>query len=983
MAIAKGEANDASLAAEMLAARAAPGEIVLTPTAAEGLAGWLPDGFVLRAETIDLGDGDAAAFVLRRATDVVPHALPTPSTRLIGRGDQVRGARELLHAERLVTLTGPPGSGKTRLAVEIGLSALGTFADGAWFVPLAPIQHADLIATAVAETLGLKEDATTSMEDVIGHHLAAREMLLILDNFEHVLAGSRTLASWLAAAPRLRIVVTSRAPTHLSGEREYLVPPLSVPADPDDPAAAATESVQLFVDRAQAVAPSFASDRDSLPEIARICHRLDGLPLAIEIAAARVKVLPVAAIGRRLDESLELLTSSAPDVPDRHRSLTAAVSWSYGLLSPIHQAAFRRLAIFRGGWDLEAADAVTLASAELSADTLDLMTLLLDESLIRRQPDIAGEPRFEMLETLREFGRERLVEAGEADAVAERHAQWFLGRAERAEPLLTGRDQRKWLDRLDRDADNLRASLRWAINHRHAELGMRLGAALWRLWHLRGHISEARQVMDELLALDAEVPPLVRARALSAAGSLAYWQYDQVETTRLYEASLTLRRAAGDPAELASGLYDLGTALNLPGPTANRQRARQLETEALDLYRSLGDSLGEARLVFALGANSYFSGDHESALRELAHSAELFRSLDDRFGLAWVLDMIGLAAFAVGRLEVAGSSWREALQRFGAADDESGIEAVLRHLAQLARQRGDEGRAIRLGIAAARARGTSESALGAPLSSGIEDGEAAGDRSARVRGLTAQELDAARQEAEAMSTAEAVAYALEPEALPAAGAFAQLRVFALGPMRAERQGVPIRSWGGEKAGSRQAQAIFAFLFDRGPKGVTKDEVTDLLWPDLPIQRGDLAFHRTLSGLRSVLEKWREPHTAIEYEGGRYRLNSALVAWSDVNSFEEGLDAAAHGGREAIRLLQEACNLYRGDFFDDCPLYGDSMHVEERRTYLRGRFEDALLLLADRHAEVGDANAAAGRYRQALTVNPESVRARLGLDRLKV
>jgi predicted ATPase len=291
-----------------------------------------------------------------------------------------------------------------------------------------------------------------------------------------VLDGAPSVANWLSAAPRLRIVVTSRAALHVSGEREHAVPPLGLPA-PDDHHAVRTEAVELFIDRARTVAPEFAVDDGSLPEIARICRRLDGLPLALEIAAARIKLLPVAAIRRRLDDSLALLTHSARDVPERHRSLHAAVSWSYGLLSEPQQAAFRGLAIFRGGWDIEAAEAVALASTTLRADPLAVMAALLDENLIRRQPDTAGEPRYEMLETLREFGRERLIEAGDVDVTGERHARWFLELAERAEPALTGSQQAGWLDRLERDADNLRAALHWAVDRRDGDLSMRLTAA--------------------------------------------------------------------------------------------------------------------------------------------------------------------------------------------------------------------------------------------------------------------------------------------------------------------------------------------------------------------------------------------------------------------------------------------------------------------------------------------------------------------------
>lgn len=973
--IATGEPDAAAREASSIAAWAAPGSIVMTAGAMEALEHRLPDGMALRTETLMIGGRPLSVFALRAASEVVPHSLPRPSTRLIGRGSELREIRDLLREQRLVSLTGPPGSGKTRLALEIGRVTLGTFPDGVWFAALAPIQDPDLVSTAVAESLGLKEEAGVPMMDVVGRYLAQRDLLLIMDNFEHVLDAATSVAGWLETAPRLRVLATSRAPLHLSGEYEVVVPPLMVPSNPDDPEAWNTEAVQLFNERARAVAPDFQPDARTLPDIARICRRLDGLPLALELAAARAKALPAAAIRRRLEQSLELLKQSNRDAPARHRSLHAAVSWSHSLLSPAEQAALRRLSVFRGGWDLEAADAVTLDSTELGVDPLELMTSLLDESLIRRQLDVRTEPRYDMLETLREYGRERLLEAGEAEDTDERHARWFLELAERLAPSLTGRDQRASLDRLERESDNLRAALRWAIDRRAVELGMRLAAALWRFWQMRGHIGEGRQLLAELMAIDAEVDARVRARALSAAGSLAYWQNDRAAATGFYEASVELRRGIGDPAELASGLYDLGHALSVLGPEPDSARGRALETEALEIYRSLGDETGEAWLIWALALNSNFAGDHATAIEELARGIDAFRNLDDPFGLAWALTMHGVAAARLERYEGAAASLREALGIFAAVDDVSGIETVLEHLARLAMARGDVRRAIRLTAAAARVHGIGQTAI-------VEMGDSVdGRRLLPTHGLTDEEMDAARREGEAMTTAEAVEYALQADDAQVA-AQSGLWAYVLGRMRAERGGVPVRSWGGEKAGSRQAQAIFAFLFDRGEIGVSKDEVTELLWPDLPIRRGDLAFHRTLGGLRSVLDEHRTGASSIAYSGGRYRLNPEVVAWSDVAAFEDLLAKSTQlDGRAAIDALEEARVLYRGDLFDDCPVYGDSSEVEERRAYLRGRFEDLLVQLGDRYSELGDSGAAAARYRQALAVNPTSPRATAGLARV--
>lgn len=902
-------------------------------------------------------------------------ALPLPPTRLVGRAAQLRRIRALLTSERLVTLTGPPGSGKTRLAIEVAHTVRGVFADGAWFTALAPIQDPEHVVNAVARTFGLNERVDAPMRDVVGAYLAEREILLVLDNFEHVLDGAGSIADWLNAAPRLRCLVTSRAALHLTGEHEFAVPPLDVPTDPDDPAAATSEAVQLFNERAEAVS-GFEADERTLRDIVLICRRLDGLPLALELAAARTKALPVADIRRRLSQNLDLLTRAARDVPERHRSLHAAVSWSFGLMSPAERTFFRRLSVFRGGWTLEAADAVTLASAELGSDALDLATLLLDESLIRRQSEVRLEARYDILETLREYGRERLVEASEAEATADRHAEWYLALAEHASGLLTGSDRGSWLDRLEREMNNFRAAMRWAIDQRRVELGMRLGSALWRFWQIRAHITEGRQLLAELLGLAADVDPLIRARALSAAGSLAYWRNDGPASISLYEEAVRLRRGIGDQRELASALYDLGHALSALAQVQDTDRGRALEIEALEIYRSLGDPAGEAWLIWALGCNSHFAGDDEAAVADCLASAERFRTLDDQFGLAWALTMGAFAAWRLDRRDLAERSWHEALGIFAAVDDVSGIDTVIEHLAKLARSSGQTKRALRLRTAAARIRGVSESGIAEIAYPGDMAPDVAQDWSP----LSREEVDVARREGAAMTTAEAVAYALEPVA---GVADARLRVHALGPMLVERGGSRLQRWGGDKAGSRQAQALFAFLFDRGSAGIAKDEATELIWPDLSIRRGDLAFHRTLGGLRSVLDEGAGAAGSIAFEGGRYRLAPDVVAWSDVGTFESLLSAAMRqAGSDAIQVLEEARRLYRGDLLDDCPIYGDSAFVETRRAELRGRFEDLLVELGDRYLEAGDSASAAERYRQAILLDGDNARATAGLERLK-
>lgn len=978
IAIAVGDPEGARSEADTLAAHAPSGSILLTAAAVEALGHRLPEGMALRAEPVTTEIGVVTAFALRSATEVVAHSLPVPATRLIGRAAELRELRDLLLRQRLVTLAGPPGSGKTRLAVELGRRALGTFADGAWFVPLAPIQDEALVGHAVARALDLSEQKGSSMAEVVGQHLVSRRLLLILDNFEHLPGAAGAVAQWLAAAPELRVLVTSREPLHLSGEWEFEVPPLRVPDDAQDPRAAGAEAVLLFTERARAVDAMFETDETTLPDVVHICRRLDGLPLAVELAAARAKALPVASIRARLEQSMELLTHGARDTPDRHRSLRAAVSWSHDLLAPDEQAYLRRLAAFRGGWSLDAAESVT-AAGELGESALDLTTSLLDKSLIRRHGDARSEPRYEMLEVIREYAHEQLEAAGEAEATMERHATWYLEAAERAAPLLTGVDRGEWLDQLERELDNLRTAMRWAVDRGRTELAMRLGAALWRFWQIRAHIGEGRQTMVEVLAMEGEVDAAIRARALSAAGSLAYWQNDGPACMESYEASLALRRELGDEAELASALYDLGHAISCVAAVKNTERGRTLLVESLEHYRSLGSPMGEAWLVWALGCNRHFAGDNRAAVNEIGEALDLFRGLDDPFGLAWALTMRGAAAQVAGQGELAKEHFREALPIFAEVDDVSGLDSVIEHLARAAAADGDPRRAVRLAAAAARIRGISESAIMLMVHA---------SQSGDVRTLwldrgklplTPEEVERLTQEGERMTTAEAVTYALAEEP---AQAVSGLRVRAFGSMDVERDGRRLQRWGGDKAGSRQAQAIFAFLFDRGPAGISKDEAVELLWPDLPLKRGDLAFHRTLGGLRAVLEEGRQSGNVISYEGGRYRLAPELVDWSDVSEFVQLIDRAAGlEGRERAAILEEARGLYRGDLFDDCPFYGDSVLVEERREYLRIRQEDLLIELGDLHAASGDEAQALTRFRQALQLNPESARARAAIDRL--
>lgn len=977
-AIASGEPSRAALVATDIVNAGDQREILLTSQAARELEERLPDRVALQP----LADGGARPgdiFRLVSADQLVPHALPLVTTSFLGRETQLDELKTLLASSHLVTLSGPPGSGKTRLAVELAERVLGRFPDGAWFVPLAPIHDPGLIAPSVASVLGVKEDAALDMAAVIRRRLAGRRLLLVLDNFEQLVAGAPSLADWIRGAPGLCLLVTSRAVLRTEGEREYQVPPLPVPASVDDPRALETDAVRLFLARAGHDGASGSTDQSKLPQIAALVRRLDGLPLAIELAAARARVQPLAAIIAQVGHSLAVVGRDATHLPSRQRSLRAAIAWSYELLAADEQRFVRRVAVFKGGWELAAAAAVTLVRSETRARRLTAS--LLDKSLLQVEAGQDEPVRYEMLETIREYGLEQLAGAGELEATRSRHADWCLAFAEQAAPRLTGREQREWLHRLESNHDNLRAALGWTIEIEDPRMGLRLATALWRFWQMRGHIREGREWLRTLLAKSDGVDPMLRAAGLSAAGGLAYWQVDMEAACDLYQRSLELRRATGDPLSEAEGLYDLGFALTVPGtPTTDIARGHQLGREALELFVASGDRAGEAKATWFLAWNTHAAGNSEQAVPALQRSVELFRALGDQFGVAWALHVLGMSALRVERIGLAAASWREALQIFADGDDTTGIESVLDDLAALAVRRGQPERGLQLAAASARLREASGSRLSEMVRE-LEHRSMTGGRR-----LSEEAIDAAWRQGEAMSLAEAVALALRPDEEAEAGNAAHgLRVYALGSMRVERDGVPVQRWGGAKAGSRQGQAIFAFLFDRGDRGIAKDEVTELIWPDLAIRRGDLAFHRTLAALRTVLEQGPGEHyDSVAYSRGRYRLNPGIIGWSDVGAFEERLRTAAQlDGDEALAALEDARRLYRGELFDDCPFYGASSAVEERRTYLRGRLIDTLVTLGERYERSGDLVMAADRFRRALAVDPGSAGAAAGLERLGV
>ncbi len=647
--------------------------------------------------------------------------LPAAPNPLIGREhDEAAAVHLLTHDEtRLLTLTGPGGVGKTRLAMQVAEGLHDRYADGVVFVSLASLNDPDLVIAAVARALGVPARGESSLLEIVSTHLRDRRMLLVLDNFEHVVEASPVVHTLLAACRRLTVLITSRAPLHIQGEHELAVPPLATPdAAPLPPAAdlARYASVTLFVSRARAAQPSFALTEANAAAIVAICRRLDGLPLAIELAAARVKLLPPPALLARLDGDpnatpLRLLTGGARDAPARQQTLRNTIAWSYDLLPAEERRVFQALAVFAGGATLEAAEAVCAAAADDTLglpNALDVLSSLVDKSLVwvvESAGDVAvavdGGSRMIMLRTIREYGLERLEESGEWEAIGARHAAYYLALAEQAAPGLTGPEQTAWLARLGREEDNLRAALDWAswsegrdgetvLNGNGPEIGLRLGSALWRFWHTRGQVSEGRAWLEKLLALSRQVgddaPSLApRARALDAASALATEQGDHQRAATLLEESLRLYRRLGDRRGAA-------TATNILGSVALRQgdyrRATALYEECLAARRDLDDPRGTAVALNNLGIVARYEGDHQRAASLYEESLAIKRTMGDPHSVALSLNNLGEVALDRGDDERAAVLFAESLALFEEQEGRWGIALLLTNLGNLARRQG-------------------------------------------------------------------------------------------------------------------------------------------------------------------------------------------------------------------------------------------------------------------------------------------------------
>ena len=702
--------------AARIAAAAHGGQVLVSAATSALASGSMPDGLQVRdlgefrLKDLDqperlaqlVGPGLAADFPPPRTLDI-PSNLPAQMTSFVGREREVGEVCDLVRQSRLVTLTGPGGAGKTRLSLRVAEQLQPEYPGGAFFVELAPIRDAGMIPTTIAQSIGLREDPQRPVIDLLEEHLRDLRLLLVVDNFEQVVDGAPLLGRLLAAAPRLTVLVSSREVLHLRGEQEYPVPPLGVP-DPSVhlPVEVLTrfDAVALFVQRARAVRPDFDLDEQNAPAVASICARLDGLPLAIELAAARIKLFDPVALLARLERSMTtLLASAVRDVPERQRTLRGAIAWSHDLLDTPERILFRRLAIFVGGCTIERAVAVCDPEDELGIDMIDALAALVDKSLLRRAGAPDGEPRFLMLGTIRDFGLERLAESEDGPAIRRRYEDHFVDLARAAEPELLGARSSAWLDRLDAERDNMRFAIQWAADDGRTDDALEAAGSLWRFWQQRGHLVEGRETLQALLDRPLAMSPTrARARALVGLGGVAYWQADIADAERAYAEAVEIERGIDDPRGLADALYNAGFVAALLGDHAG---ARAAHDEAIRIYESIGDRAGRLTVREALVFILLHSGDLPAARSVAEDNLAALRADDEPLRTASGLSALIAINLKDGAFEAAHACLREAIGTYRPTGDSQRISSLLTLGAALAFAEGDPVRAARISGAAA------------------------------------------------------------------------------------------------------------------------------------------------------------------------------------------------------------------------------------------------------------------------------------------
>jgi non-specific serine/threonine protein kinase len=642
--------------------------------------------------------------------------LPLQLTRFIGREQELGQVRQLLHTERLLTLTGSGGIGKTRLATELATSARATYRDGVWLIDLSPLAEPDLVAQAAAEPLGVRAEADVSVQQALLDFLRARQLLLLLDNCEHVVdACARLAEAILRTCPSVTVLATSREPLHIAGETAWRVPPLSLPAK-DATRLLDYEAIRLFADRAQAAAGLTVTE-DNAASVARVCQQLDGIPLAIELAAARSGVLSVEQIATRLDNRFRLLVGGRRTAPARQQTLRAAIDWSYDLLPPAEQRLLNCLSVFAGGWTLEAAEAVGARDATLTDDVFELLARLVDKSLAQAEPGSAGDLRYRLLETVREYAHEQLRESGETADVQRRHCVYYARLAEQAEShLLWGAGGLDWLARLDRELPNLRAAMAWSLSHAaEPAVALSLVGHLGHYWYTRADRAEGRTWLGRALA--QQTPPgtgedpgyaALWAWATVWAGGLAHGQSDYEEASQLVDQAQVVFERLDDQRGIGWAYHFLG---HIARARAELPRAAELLERALSAFRRTPEEVSLILPMAALGFTVGALGDQARATQLLEESVDLARRTGSVGRLAIASIYLGQVAFARGDTQRAAAALEEALKLFQVWDSAWGMAECLEGLAVVAGSEARFDRAARLMGAAARLR----ESIGAPV----------------------------------------------------------------------------------------------------------------------------------------------------------------------------------------------------------------------------------------------------------------------------